>query len=213
MYFIQPLYSKTCRSFTFPSAAGSMWRTVRYFYIHRAPRTNTPTPLFPFPPGFRRPPTHHQPPVAVALPAGTQPRPRHSIFRLPLLSLSPVRQRFPTLLLLLSSLSFVAHGSKNFADSLSRPYPPTSTLQTSFRLTLHLLLIPSYGVPRSPPFPARHAFLGIFITQLCHYSAGSLNSHNSHNFCPPDTFSLPSPFAFSLSFFLSPSSSSCLFRE
>jgi len=74
LYFIQPLYSKTCRSFTFPSAAGSMWCTVGYFYMHAIRNVLTTTvaavavaaaastPLsFLFPPGFRGPLTHRHP--------------------------------------------------------------------------------------------------------------------------------------------------------
>jgi len=194
LYFIQPLYSKTCRSFTFPSATGSMWCTVGYFYIHAirnvltttvaAAAAAASTPLsFLFPPGF----ADHLHTVTLGR-DGAQPS--STLHLLLLLSLSA--PPFPTLLLLLlhlfllSSLSFVAHDSKNFTGSLSLDVHPADFISSYI---LHLLLTLSYRAPQFSPSPSspRHAFHGIFITQLCHYSASSLNSHNSRNFCLSDT--------------------------
>lgn len=76
MYFIQPLYSKTCRSFTFPSAAAGAacgapstipTQPQRDALSRRRRRPTSaaataaaPLP-FPSPPGFRGPPTHRHP--------------------------------------------------------------------------------------------------------------------------------------------------------
>lgn len=102
------------------------------------------------------------------------------------------------------SFSFTSSSCLLFLSSpmtpriLLAPSPSTSTLQTSFRLIsfTYSSPTPSYRAPRSFPLPPspRHAFLGIFITQLCHYSASSLNSHNSRNFCLSDTPLPPSFF-------------------
>lgn len=87
--------------------------------------------------------------------AAVHNHPRHSIFRLTLLlSLSTVPGRFLFLLFLLlfhrfllSSLSFVARDSKNFAGSLLSRRPPC---RLHFALhPLHLLLIPSRRCART----------------------------------------------------------------
>lgn len=171
-----------------------MWRTVSVLFLY-VPTTNSTqrSPSlslsrrqhqqqqqqqqqlffhFPFHPVF----AGHQHTITL----GTQPSPRRSIFRLLFLSFqhsssSPLvfsffrRPWLQEFYQLPSSLLDV-----HPADFIS-PY------------TLHLLLIPFLPcASQSPPF-SRHAFLGIFITQLCHYSASSLNSHNLRNFCLFDT--------------------------
>ena len=114
-------------------------------------------------------------------------RPRHSIF----CSFFHFPHHHPRRFSSFSSFSCLLFLSSPMTRRiLLVPSASTSTLQTSFRLISFTYSSPlPYCAPHSsppPPFP-RHAFLGIFITQLCHYSASSLNSHNSRNFCLSDT--------------------------
>lgn len=161
MYFIQPLYSKTCRSFTFPSAAGSMWCTVGYFYIYtryatlsrrrrrRRQQQQQQQLLFRFP--FHPVSVGHLHTVALGR-DGAQPS--STLHLLLLLSLSAPPS--PTLLLLLSSLFL---SSPMTPRILLAPSPSTSTLQTSFRLisfTYSSHSLPHHALHSSPaPFGLR----------------------------------------------------------
>jgi len=152
LYFIQPLYSKTCRSFTFPSAAGSMWCTVGYFYIHAIRNVLTTTvavaaaastPLsFLFPPGFRGPLTHRHPRSRRCTTVLDTPSSAPSFtFRTTVPDASPPS---PSPLPLV--FSFVAHDSKNFTGSLSLDVHPADFISSYI---LHLLLTLSYRAPHS----------------------------------------------------------------
>lgn len=176
MYFIQPLYSKTCRSFTFPSAAagaacGAPCRFYSYTYL--PPTLRNALRLF----------LSHDDNIN----SSSSNSSSSSIFlstRFSRATNTPsllVHKRLldaPSFvcsfslsntlhLLLLSSLSFVAHDSKNFTS-----FPPlfsTSTLQTSFRLIpFTYSLFHSYRVPRSHPrfrdTPSSVSSLRSFVT-------------------------------------------------
>lgn len=165
-----------------------MWCTVGYFYIHTirnaltatvataAAAAEAATPLpFPFPPDFRGPLTHCRS-------RRCDNRPRRSIF-CSFFHFPHPRRFFSFSITSSSCLLFLESPMtpRILLAPLSLDVHPADFISSYI---LHLLLTPSYRTPRSPP---RHVFLGIFVTQLCHYSASSLNSHNSRNFCLSDT--------------------------
>lgn len=166
-----------------------MWCTVRYFYIHaiRNALTTTATTAvastflsFPFPPDFRGPLIHHHPRSRRCTTVLDTPSsvPSFTFRTIPDAS-------SPSSLLLV--FSFFRRSWLQEFYWLPLNVHPADFISSYI---LHLLLTPSPTVRLTVSLPLsspRHAFLGIFITQLCHYSASSLNSHNSRNFCLSDT--------------------------
>lgn len=200
-----------------------MWRTVRYFYTHTytewlsnalshddniSSSSSTSTEYiaeqqlffhFPFHPVF----AGHQHTIH---PWYTTVSSRRSIFRPLFLSLSDT--------LLFFSLVFLSFFRRPWLQEFYQL--PSSLLDVHpadfiSPYTLQLLLIPFLPcASQSPSRFSRHAFLGIFITQLCHYSASSLNSHNSRNFCLFDT---PPSFPRRFFFILVPSRTRVLSKQ
>lgn len=107
---------------------------------------STPLP-FPFPPGFRGPLTHRHPRSRRCTTVLDTPSSAPSFtFRTTVPDASPPSPSLP--LFLLSSLSFIAHDSKNFTGSLSVDVHPADFISSYI---LHLLFTSSYRAPHSSP--------------------------------------------------------------